>query len=81
LLILSFFLGLPWWFKLLLNLLWLVLLAVELLNTAIEAVVDLVSPGYHPLAKQAKDFGSAAVFCLLLAWIVAWGSAFWLLAA
>ena len=35
--------------------------AVELLNTALEAVVDLVSPGEHPLAKRAKDVAAAAV--------------------
>ncbi|OSM02142.1 diacylglycerol kinase [Magnetofaba australis] len=37
-------------------------LVVELLNSAVEAVVDLVSPDWHPLAKRAKDLGSAAVF-------------------
>ena len=35
-------------------------MAIELLNTAIEAVVDLVTDKYHPLAKIAKDCGSAA---------------------
>lgn len=72
---LSCFLPLGLLFKLFLNVIWLAVLAVELLNTAIEAVVDLVSPGYHPLAKQAKDLGSAAVFCLLLAWVAAWACA------
>jgi diacylglycerol kinase len=33
----------------------------EFLNTAIEAVVDLASPQYHPLAKIGKDVGAAAV--------------------
>lgn len=42
-------------------------LIVELLNSAIEAVVDRVSLERHPLSKNAKDFGSAAVLlCLLL---------------
>jgi len=36
-------------------------LSLELLNTAIEAVVDLASPGYHPLAKKAKDAAAGAV--------------------
>ncbi|UBV43621.1 diacylglycerol kinase [Deinococcus taeanensis] len=36
-------------------------LSLELLNTALEAVVDLVSPGVHPLAKVAKDVAAAAV--------------------
>lgn len=39
----------------------LVVLCAELLNTAIEAVVDLVSPDYHPLAKIAKDAAAGAV--------------------
>ncbi len=39
-----------------------VVLAVELLNTAIEATVDLVTQEIHPLAKVAKDCGSAAAF-------------------
>ena len=39
-----------------------VILAVELLNTAIEATVDLVTKEIHPLAKVSKDCGSAAAF-------------------
>lgn len=38
----------------------------ELLNSAIEAVVDLVSPGPHPLAKAAKDVGGAAVLVAIV---------------
>ena len=36
-------------------------IGLELVNTAIEAVVDLVSPEFHPVAKVAKDVASAAV--------------------
>ena len=36
-------------------------LCAEMFNTAVEAVVDLVSPGYHPLAKIAKDTAAGAV--------------------
>jgi diacylglycerol kinase (ATP) len=36
-------------------------MSLELLNTALEAVVDLVSPTYHPLAKIAKDVAAGAV--------------------
>ncbi len=39
-----------------------IVLIVDLLNSAIEAVVDKASPEYDELAKQAKDMGSAAVF-------------------
>lgn len=40
-------------------------LIVEILNSSIEAVIDLVSPEYNALAKKAKDMGSAAVFLSL----------------
>jgi len=36
-------------------------ISLEILNTAIEAVVDLASPGRHPLAKKAKDCAAGAV--------------------
>lgn len=39
-------------------------IAAELLNTAIENVVDLVSPEYHPLAGRAKDVSAGAVWAL-----------------
>ena len=41
-------------------------LIVELLNSAIESVVDIASPEYHVLAKRAKDLGSAAVMISLM---------------
>lgn len=44
----------------------LLVLIVELINSAIEAVVDRISPEHHSLAKRAKDFGSAAVFLSLI---------------
>jgi diacylglycerol kinase (ATP) len=48
-------------------------LSAELLNSAIEAVVDKVSPEFHELAGRAKDMGSAAVFLLLLLLLLSWG--------
>lgn len=39
-----------------------IVMATELINTALEAVVDLITQDYHPLAKIAKDTASAAVF-------------------
>ena len=47
-----------------------VILASELINTAIEAAVDLCTLEVHPLAKIAKDCGSAATFVLTLVSIV-----------
>ncbi len=46
-------------------------LFAELLNTAVEAVVDLVSPDEHPLAKQAKDVAAAAVLVAALTAVAA----------
>ncbi len=49
-----------------------VVLALEAVNTAVEAMVDLVSPHYHPLAKIAKDTAAGAlVFAVLGSIIVA----------
>ena len=47
-------------------------LIVELLNSAIEAIVDLVSPDYHELAKRAKDMGSAAVMLTMIGAAAVW---------
>lgn len=48
-------------------------LAAELLNTAIEEVVDYISTEIDPRAKRAKDAGSAVVLLTALAGGVAWG--------
>ncbi|HET7269012.1 MAG TPA: diacylglycerol kinase [Oleiagrimonas sp.] len=50
----------------------LLILAAELLNSAVETVVDLVSPEYHELAGRAKDLGSAATFMTMLLLVLAW---------
>ena len=44
-----------------------VVFAAEFMNTAIETVVDLASPEFHPLAKIGKDVGAAAVLVAALA--------------
>ena len=51
----------------------LVVLIVELLNSAIEAVVDRIGTEPHDLSGRAKDLGSAAVFISLVAVPVVWG--------
>ena len=51
-------------------------LIVELLNSAIESLTDRVSLEIHPLAKRAKDLGSAAVLLSLLTMAVVWGLIF-----
>lgn len=50
----------------------LLVLVVELLNSAIEATVDRISLEQHPLAKRAKDIASAAVFVSLLNVPIVW---------
>jgi len=45
---------------------------VELLNSAVEAAIDRISLERHPLSKNAKDFGSAAVFLTVILAIVTW---------
>lgn len=50
----------------------LLVLLVELLNSAVEATVDRISLENHQLAKRAKDIGSAAVFVSLLNVVVVW---------
>ena len=49
----------------------------ELLNSAIEAVVDRISDEQHELSGRAKDIGSAAVFVTLTLFVVIWGLSFW----
>ncbi len=49
-------------------------LIVELLNSAIEAVVDRVSLDRHSLSKNAKDLGSAAVMLSFVLALVTWGA-------
>jgi len=52
-------------------------LVVEMINSAIEATVDRVSLDIHPLAKRAKDMGSAAVLFALTNAILIWAMIFW----
>jgi diacylglycerol kinase (ATP) len=52
-------------------------LSAELLNSAVEAIVDKASPEFHVLAGRAKDMGSAAVFLLMLNFMMCWALIFW----
>jgi diacylglycerol kinase (ATP) len=55
----------------------LVLIAAEVLNSALEAVVDRWGPEWHELAGRAKDMGSAAVFVLNLNVVFTWAVLLW----
>ncbi len=50
-----------------------IVLIAELLNSAVEAVVDRISDEHHELSGQAKDMGSAAVFVSLVLAAFTWG--------
>jgi len=54
-----------------------IVLIVELLNSAVEAAIDRISFELHELSKRAKDIGSAAVFLALLLCAGIWCGALW----
>jgi len=51
----------------------LLVMAMELANSAIEAVIERYGPEIHELAGRAKDMGSAAVFVLMMNVLLCWG--------
>ncbi len=52
----------------------LLVLSIELLNSAVEAVIERYGDEFHELAGRAKDMGSAAVFVLMLNALLVWGA-------
>jgi diacylglycerol kinase (ATP) len=50
---------------------------VEILNSAIEAVVDRIGTDYHELSGRAKDMGSAAVLMSILVAVFTWATLLW----
>jgi diacylglycerol kinase (ATP) len=74
----SFFMPVGWAYRALMICSILAVLTVELLNSAVEAVVDYISLEKHPMAKKAKDMGSAAVFVSLLSCGVVWAVGVWI---
>lgn len=55
----------------------LLVLIVELLNSAVEATVDRISDEHNKLSRRAKDMGSAAVFLSLALTVLIWGTVLW----
>lgn len=53
------------------------MLLAEIINSAIERTVDLVTLDHHEMAKRAKDAGSAIVFVSIFIFCVVWGSLFY----
>lgn len=50
----------------------LLVMATELMNSAVEAVIERYGPEHHELAGRAKDMGSAAVFVLMMNVVLVW---------
>lgn len=75
---LAFWLGRTWVETALLAGSVILLMIVELLNTAIETAIDRIGPEWHDLSKRAKDMGSAAVLLSLLLSMGIWGAALYL---
>ncbi|MCY0094527.1 diacylglycerol kinase [Hoeflea ulvae] len=71
------FAGAPLWGFVGAILLYLLTVSIEALNTAIEEITDHASPDYSIMAKHAKDLGSFAVFCLLVANAIWAGFVLW----
>jgi len=78
----AFWLGRSWMETALLAGSMMLVMIVELLNTAVEAAIDRIGPEWHDLSKRAKDMGSAAVLLSLLLcsgiWLAAAGQRFFL---
>lgn len=72
----SFLLEIPRWEFLVVLLAINLVFMAELFNTSLEAVVDLVSTGFHPLARVAKDFAAAGVLMASLFAVVVGGVVF-----
>ena len=47
---------------------------MELVNTAVEVVIDRISPEYHELSKKAKDIGSLLVLLAFVNAVILWGA-------
>jgi diacylglycerol kinase (ATP) len=73
----AFWLGQNWVEVTLLSGSVLLVMIVELLNTAVESAIDRIGPEWHDLSKRAKDMGSAAVLLSLLLCAGIWLAALW----
>jgi diacylglycerol kinase (ATP) len=73
----SFFVGNTLPHQLLLFIACALVLIAELVNTAIESIVDRISTEQHPLSGQAKDLGSLVVFLSMTIFLVAWLPSLW----
>ncbi len=74
---LAFWLGQGWVERALLAGTVVLVLIVELINSALESAIDRIGPEWHALSKRTKDLGSAAVLLALLLCALTWLAALW----
>ena len=72
--LIALFLELVLWQKALLISSLLFIVIMELVNTAVETVIDRISPDYHELSKKAKDIGSLLVLLSFINAFLIWGA-------
>src|SRR5471032_3336672 len=77
LIILSFFLDVTSVERILLVGVLVLVVIVELLNSAVDSAIDRIGAEFHVLSGRAKDFGSAAVLLAIILAIFTWVSVFW----
>ncbi len=75
--ILSFFLDVTSIERILLVGVLVMVVIVELLNSAVECAIDRIGPEFHVLSGRAKDIGSAAVLLTIILAVFTWVSVFW----
>ena len=63
------------WIRVALVAVLLLVVSIELLNTAVEKLCDHVNPAHHPVIGLVKDLASAAVLCALALAVLIWGAA------
>ena len=54
------------------------IIIAELINTAIETIIDRIGPEKHPLSKKAKDIGSAIVMLSITGTVILWTALIWI---
>ncbi len=67
--------GLTLLWRVFLTVTWLALPTMEIVNTAVENAVNILSPQWNPLARKAKDLAGAGVLCICVMNLLVWGAA------
>jgi len=73
----AFWVGIDLWQTAMLIASLMLIMVVEMINSALESLVDRVGTDFHELSGRTKDMGSAAVLLSILIAVVLWGAALW----